>query len=50
MRNNFILTIIGLLMWALPSSLIAGETLKRIKSKGLLKVATSPNWHPQFGR
>ena len=47
MKRNVILLIIGLLMLALPAGLIAGETLKRVESKGVLKVATSPNWPPQ---
>ena len=34
MRSNFILTIIGLLILTLPSSLIVGETLKRINPRG----------------
>ena len=47
MKRNVILLIIGSLMLALPAGLIAGETLKRVESKGVLKVATSPNWPPQ---
>ncbi|NIA19850.1 MAG: transporter substrate-binding domain-containing protein [Xanthomonadaceae bacterium] len=47
MKRNVILLTISLLMLALPAGLIAGETLKRVESKGVLKVATSPNWPPQ---
>ena len=47
MKKNFILVLVGLLLIALPMSAIAGKTLERVKSKGVLKVATSPNWPPQ---
>ena len=47
MKKKFILVLAGLLLIALPMNAIAGETLERVKSKGVLKVATSPNWPPQ---
>jgi len=47
MKKNFILALAGLLLIALPMNAIAGKTLERVKSKGVLKVATSPNWPPQ---
>ncbi len=48
MKKNFILALVGLLLLALPMNAIAaGKTLERIKSKGVLTVATSPNWPPQ---
>ncbi|MCF6248601.1 MAG: transporter substrate-binding domain-containing protein [Desulfobacula sp.] len=47
MKKNFTLVLAGLLLIALPMNAIAGKTLERVKSKGVLKVATSPNWPPQ---
>ncbi len=47
MKKNFILVLAGLLLIALPMNAIAGKTLKRVKAKGVLTVATSPNWPPQ---
>lgn len=47
MKKSIIVTLLGLLVFALPMGVMAGETLERVKSEGVLKVATSPNWPPQ---
>lgn len=47
MKKSFMMVLFGLLVFALPMDVMAGETLERVKSEGVLKVATSPNWPPQ---
>jgi polar amino acid transport system substrate-binding protein len=47
MKKSFMILLVGLLVLAVPLIVTAGETLNKVKSEGVLKVATAPSWPPQ---
>lgn len=47
MTKSTRIALIALLTLALPVCAMAGKTINQVESKGILKVATSPNWPPQ---